>query len=130
VDSGINTKTIENIEIQPADKKLASLEVDKSPGPDGMQSRVLQEMANILDSPLAMLYNKAIKDGILPEDWKCANVSSIFKKGSKLDAENYRPVSLTSVPRKILESLIWGSMVKYMDDNEFISTSQHGFVRL
>jgi len=130
VDSGINTKTIENIEIQPADKKLASLEVDKSPGPDGMQSRVLQEMANILDSPLAMLYNKAIKDGILPEDWKCANVSSIFKKGSKLDAENYRPVSLTSVPRKILESLIWGSMVKYMDDNEFTSTSQHGFVRL
>jgi len=80
--------------------------VDKSPGPDGMHPRVLQEMANILDIPLAMLFNKSIKDGILPEDWKCANVSSIFKKGSKLDAGNYRPVSLTSVPCKILESLI------------------------
>jgi len=82
VDSGINTKTIENNEIQPAEvhKKLDSLKVDKSPGPDGMHPRVLQEMANILDSPLAMLYNKSIKDGILPEDWKCANVSSIFKK--------------------------------------------------
>jgi len=82
VDSGINTKTTENNEIQPAEvhKELASLKVDKSPRPDGMHPRVLQEMANILDIPLAMLYNKSIKDGILPEDWKCANVSSIFKK--------------------------------------------------
>lgn len=130
VDSGINAQTIENIEITPAEvhRKLASLNVDKSPGPDGMHPRVLQGMANTLDTPLAMLFNKSIKDGILPEDWKCANVSSIFKKGSKLDAGNYRPVSLTSVPCKILESLIRDSVVKYMDDNEFISTSQHGFV--
>ena len=71
-----------------------------------MHPRVLQEVANILDIPLAILYNKSIKDGILPEDWKCANVTSIFKTGSKLDAGNYRPVSLTSVPCKILESLI------------------------
>ena len=112
VDSGINTQTIENIEIKPAEvhRKLASLKVDKFPGPDGVHPRVLQEMANTLDTPLAMLFNKS-KDGILPEDWKCANVSSIFKKGSKLDAGYYRPVSLTSVPCKILESLIRDSVV-------------------
>ena len=107
---------------------LGGHSVDKSPGPDGMHPRVLQQMANTLDTPLAILFNKSIKDGILPEDWKCANLSSIFKKGSKLDAGNYRPVSLTSVPCKILESLIRDSVVEYMDDNEFISTSQHGFV--
>jgi len=108
-------------------KKLASLKVDKSPGPGGTHPKVLQEMVNILDIPLAMLYNKSITDGTLPEDYKCTNVSSIFKKGSKLDAGNYRPVSLTSVPCKILESLIRDSVVKYMDDKEFISTSQHRF---
>jgi len=125
VDSDINTKTIDNIEIQPVEvhNKLASLKADKSPGPDGMHPRVLQEMANVLDVPLAMLYNKSVKDIILREDWKCANVSSIFKKGSKLDAGNYRPVSLTSVPCKILESLIQDSVVKHMDDNEFINVS-------
>jgi len=112
-------------EIQPVEvhNKLASLKADKSPGPDGMHHRVLQEMANVLDVPLAMLYNKSVKDIILREDWKCANVSSIFKKGSKLDAGNYRPVSLTSVPCKILESLIQDSVVKHMDDNEFINVS-------
>jgi len=70
VDSNINTQTIENIEIQPAEihRKLASLKVDKSPGPGGMHPRVLQEMANTLDTSLAMLFNKSIKDGILPED--------------------------------------------------------------
>ena len=109
-------------------RTYASLKVDKSPGPDGMHPRVLQEMANILDIPLAILYNKSIKDGILLEDWKCANVTSIFNKGSKLDAGNYRPVSLTSVHCKVLESLIRDSMVKHLEDNQFISTSQHGFV--
>jgi len=41
---------------------------------------VLKEMANILDTLITILYNKSIKDGILPEDWKCANVTSVFEK--------------------------------------------------
>jgi len=130
VDSGINTQTIENIEIKPAEvhRKLASLKVDKSPGPDGMHPRVLQEMANILDIPLAMLFNKSIKDGILPKDWKCANVSSIFKKGSKLDAGKWE-LSPSIFNVSSLQDFRIINSRQYMDDNEFIiSTSQHGFV--
>ena len=61
-------KRLKNTEIKPAEvhRKLASLKVDKSPGPDGMHPRVLQEMANTLDTPLAMPFNKSIKDGIVP----------------------------------------------------------------
>jgi hypothetical protein len=47
--------------------------------------------------------------GVLPKDWRDANISSIFKKGDKHLPENYRPVSLTSVTCKILEHLIWHS---------------------
>ena len=55
--------------------------------------------------------------------------ASIFKKESKSDVGNYRPVSLAPVPCKILKLLIIrDTMVKYMDNNEFISTTQHGFV--
>jgi len=82
VDSDTNAETIDNIEIQPAEayKKLANLKVEKSPGPDGMHPRVLQEMANVLDIPLVILYNKSINDGILPEDWKCASVNNFQKR--------------------------------------------------
>ena len=83
-----------------------------------MDSRVLKEMTNILDTPLTILYNKSITAGILPADWKCANVTSVFKKVSKLDDGKYRPVtpvSLTSVPCKVLESVIPDSLIKYFD---------------
>jgi len=66
-------------------------------------------------------------EGSVPEDWKKSNVNPIFKKGSRSQAENYRPVSLTSVICKVFESLIRDAMVKYLEDNFLIGDSQHGF---
>jgi Reverse transcriptase (RNA-dependent DNA polymerase) len=54
--------------------------------------------------------------------------SSIFKKGSKADPGNYRPVSLTSISCKVLEMLIRDELVKHMVENEQLEDSQHGFV--
>jgi len=56
-------------------------------------------------------------------------VCSILKKGSRNDAGNYRPVSLTSVPCKIMESIIKGAMTKFADENKLVCNQQHGFVR-
>ena len=61
--------------------------------------------------------------------YKEANVSPIFKKGSRLEAVNYRPVSLTSISCKLFESLIRDKLMGYLFDNDLISKSQHGFVR-
>ena len=49
--------------------------------------------------------NKSITNGLVPQDWKLANVTPIFKKGSKGKPENYSPVSLTSIPCKLIESV-------------------------
>src|SRR6218665_2873163 len=87
-------------------KKLLGLKEDKAPGPDGLHSKALKELASILGGPFPILFNKSPQEGILHEDWKCADVISIFKKGIKTEAGNYRPVSLTSVPCKMMESLI------------------------
>jgi len=56
-----------------------------------------------------------------------ANISPIFKKGHKVDPENYRPISLTSVPSKIMESIIRDQIVKRFDETSFVSVHQHGF---
>ena len=58
-----------------------------------------------------------------------ANISAIFKKGSKQDAKNYRPVSLTSVPGKIMESIIKEQVVEYLNNKDWLSISQHGLVK-
>ena len=49
---------------------------------------------------LALVFTKSMEEGIVPDDWKEANVTPIFKKGAKSKPENYRPVSLTSVSCK------------------------------
>jgi len=77
--------------------------------------------------PLAILFNKSITEGSIPNDWKEANVIAIFKKGRRSDPSNYRPVSLTCVICKVLESLIRDAIVEYMSGYKLYSECQHGF---
>lgn len=74
-------------------KKLEQLKVDKSPGPDNVNARILKELKDSLSEVLTDIYKLPIKEGKLPEDWKSANISAIFKKGNKSEVSNYRPVS-------------------------------------
>jgi ribonuclease P/MRP protein subunit RPP40 len=67
--------------------------------------------------------------GIVPKCWKKANVSPIFKKGPKSEPGNYRPISLTSIIGKLLESIIRDHIVNYLESNNLINYSQFGFRR-
>jgi hypothetical protein len=67
-----------------------------------------------LCTPLAKIFETSIKTGLLPEDWKCANITAIFKKGNKKVAGNYRPVSLTSIVGKLMETLVQEEIREYM----------------
>jgi hypothetical protein len=69
-------------------KKLDKLNISKSPGPDGIHPRVLKEVSMLLCIPLARILETSNKTGLLPEDWKCANITTIFKKGNKKVAGN------------------------------------------
>ena len=68
-------------------------------------------------------------EGIVPSEWKEANITPLFKKGSRNKRENYRPVSLTSVVCKLLETLIRDHMVDLLVKHKLINTSQHGFLK-
>ena len=95
-----------NFTADDVEKKLENLKIGKSPGPDGIHPRVLKELAKELKMPLFIIFRKSLDTGILPKVWKIANVSPIFKKGSRHLAANYRPVSLTAVACKLMESLV------------------------
>ena len=106
---------------------LSKLDHSKSPGPDGVHNRILKELAEELAQPLADLFNTSMDSGIVPESWKTANVTPIFKKGDKRDPSNYRPVSLTSTIGKIMEKIIRDHINKHMQLNKLYSPHQHGF---
>ena len=69
----------------------------------------------------------SLNSGCVPRDWRVANVIPIYKKGSKLNPLNYRPVSLTSVICKCLEKLIRVKMVDHLEAQQFFTEHQHGF---
>jgi len=86
--------------------RLSNLDAHKSMGPDGMHPRVLRELVDVIAEPLSIIFERSWRTREVPEDWRKANVIPIFKKGKKEDPGNYRPVSLTSIPGKVMEQLI------------------------
>ncbi|KFP12314.1 hypothetical protein Z169_05524, partial [Egretta garzetta] len=99
---------------------LRKLDTHKSMGPDGMHPRVLKELSDVIAEPLSIIYERSWRTGEVPDDWKIANVTPVFKKGKKEDPGNYRPVSLTSVPGKVMEQLILSDLSKQVDDKKII----------
>ena len=71
------------VKVEEVRKKLAALNPNKSPGPDNIHPCVLKEMGEVLDKPLVILYQNSIKMGTIPNDWKHAKVTAIFKKGER-----------------------------------------------
>ena len=108
-------------------EQLQCLAEGKAAGPDGIPATVLKKCSESITKPLTNLYRKTLEAGRLPNEWKAAKITPIYKKGSKLKAENYRPVSLTSQTCKVLERLILKHIKKHLSDNELISEHQHGF---
>ena len=109
-------------------QKLTKLDVTKSPGPDEIHPRILKEVAPSIAPALANLFNNTLKTRDVPDDWRTALITAIFKKGDKSEPGNYRPISLTSIICKVLESIIYDHIVKHMIKNKLFSKSQYGFI--
>ena len=109
-------------------KKLQKLKPTSAPGPDRVWSKVLHDLADQLSSPLATIYSRLLQEESVPEIWLKSMVCPIFKKGSKSEPGNYRPVSLTCIVGKVMESLMVDSLINHMVTNNLLRASQHGFL--
>jgi hypothetical protein len=110
-------------------KVLEKLNPSKAAGPDGLSPMTLSKVADILALPITILFRRFLDLGQVPQEWRSAQVTPIFKKGSRLQASNYCPVSLTCVLCKAMETLVRQQIVDHLLRNNLISRHQHGFVK-
>ena len=103
------------------------LDTSKSPGPDGIHPRVLFELREFILKPLLIIFQTLWETSKLPEDWKSANISAISKKGKKSMADNYRPISLTSICCKLFEKFVRKHLMDHFNEKGLITNAQYGF---
>ena len=119
-------KLIENLLItkEMVYKEISKLEPSKSCGPDEIHPKMLIELRDFISEPLAVIMNRTLSDECVPDDWKLAYVSPIYKnKGARNLSVNFRPVSLTSILCKLMESILRSHIMKHL-----INENQYGFV--
>ena len=106
---------------------MLSLNPRKGSYPNGLPTKILLMFKDILSVPLATIFNISLNTGTFPDLLKHSKTIPIFKKGSKLDVSNYRPISLLSNINKIFEKLICNRVYKFLEENKSLYTLQFGF---
>ena len=106
---------------------LQSLKPSKSPSPDGLHPKVLREIAAQIANPLSIMFRASLQTRLIPDTWKLAHVTPIYKKGKKDQKENYRPISLTSVVCRIMERLIKNVLTDHLLEHNLFTPDQYGF---
>ena len=97
-------------------KLLNKLYKAKATGLDMISARLIRECADLICKPICEIFNQSIIQGVFPDDWKCARVIPLFKKGDRDDLNNYRPISVISVVAKVLERIVYDQLSSYAQD--------------
>ena len=124
--SGLDSITVLPFQVA---SKLRALKVNSSAGPDCLPPIFFKTLERQLARPLSLFFNSLLSVGAIPDQWRLVNVTPVHKKGDASVLNNYRPISLTPVCCKILESLIKDKVMAYLLAHNMLSPSQHGFLK-
>ena len=108
-------------------KIIRSLNINKAHGHDDISVRMIKMCDESLVQPLSLILRGCIDTGIYPDTWKKSNIVPVHKKGDKQIENNYRPVSLLPICSKILEKIIFDSIMRFLNKNKLLSDAQSGF---
>ena len=106
-------------------KLLSNLDPNKANGPDNIPGKFLKTCASEMADIYSILFQVSLDQGVVPADWKNANVVPLFKKGDRSLPENYRPISLTSLSCKVLEHVVFSNFMAQFE--HVLDNTQHGF---
>ena len=96
-------------------KMMKSLNPSKALGPDELYPRAFKELAVELGPVFAHLFQQSLDKDEIPKEWSLSKICPLYKKGDRALPSNYRPVSLTCIPCKMLEHTIYTNIIAHLD---------------
>ena len=109
------------------EEEMSKLNTSKASGPYSIPTKILKLLQCIISKPLEVIFNFSFSTGIVPYHFKLARVIPVYKKGSQLCVNNYRPISLLSVFNRILEKLVFKRLSGFIDKYNLLYCKQFGF---
>lgn len=106
---------------------IRNLNNTKSCGPDGIPTKLLKTVADLVAEPISYLFNLSIREGCFPSVLKLSKIIPIFKRGDKHDCASFRPISILSVFSKLFERIMCDQVIQFLDKHRIIAEEQHGF---
>ena len=103
------------------------IDISKAAGIDKTSGRFLKDGANILAKTIAKICNISISSGLFPSDCKIAKLKPLYKKGSKTNPENFRPISLLPLISKVIERIVYDQVDNFLLQNNILYNYQSGF---
>ena len=106
---------------------LRNLNPQKATGPDVIPAYLLCELSAEVAPALTFVFQMSLNTGQIPNDWRMAYIVPVYKRGDKCSAENYRPVSITSICSKVMEHILPSNIMQHFDKNTILMDAQYGF---
>ena len=118
-----------NFDLETVRKRLSKLSSSKAIDPDGLSNILFRGIVSGVALPLSLIFHTSYQEGLVPNSWKTATVTPEYKgKGQKCDPESNRPISLTSLVCKVIESILKGNILEHLQQHHWFHDSQHGFL--
>ncbi|CAH2098333.1 unnamed protein product [Euphydryas editha] len=106
---------------------LESVNLNKGAGPDDIPPLIILKCAKSFVTPLSILFRRSLDEGYVPNIWKSAFITPIYKNGDKTNIKNYRPISKLCIFAKIFENIVYRQV--YATIQSWFIPEQHGFLK-
>ena len=106
---------------------LNQLDTKKATGLDRTPCKLLQISTSIVGPSLTYIFKSCRDAAIFPNEWEFSKVTPLFKKGSKRELGNYRPISVLPLISKIIEKIVYRQLYDYLQDNSLLNTYQSSY---
>ena len=106
---------------------IRQIDISKDSCIDGVTAAIIKSVFDTIPNAMLYMFQRSLSLGIFPREWAVGYINLLPKGGDKRNPSNWRPITQTCIPAKILEKIVQKRLVKYFNDHDILHRCQYGF---